>query len=555
MTIVANTSLTSRSDMIAAIRAMQIEFGLGVCSAIDNQSIGQQIVLLQKYLSTVPDAVYPSGFIFDPALVKSNIADHSLPGAIIALQTAYVGKSSIKPAVMLGLNARSSYEGDSITIGAFGPAWTYYDQVKTRGRFFSSVPMNCAVSGKPSNVAVTNIPTVNATHPDIVALMIGTNNTGDGAAKIWADIKTCALGYLNGGSTYVILIPITPRGQGNANSAPSELVRLAVNASIADFANLTVNPEFTGCVPNLRAVPSFDGSFDADTPGADTVDGLHPNQFGANKIGTAVAAVKATLITSADINDSVFLTSNSYLFANSLNPQMIGTAGTKAASSGVVANLFALGGGSTLGVAGSKSTLGTSSSFTGAISGTTLTVSGTFSGPPIQIGQTILGGTTSANTTVTAFVSGTGGLGTYTVSNSQTVTSVAMTATPTAQRILVSGTNGSAGQLVRITQTMTGLTLLTGEVWECGWDVVLATGAQNLRALYAKFTPFSASPNSVKTDVMDALGLTGVLRSSPQLITSDQVNPSIELAMTFALGTCAADLTGARAWVRKVASV
>jgi hypothetical protein len=72
--------------MIAAIRAMQIELGVAVCSGIDDQGLAQQIITLQKYLSTIPDAGQPSGYRFDPALVMSNIADHTIPRAIIQLQ-------------------------------------------------------------------------------------------------------------------------------------------------------------------------------------------------------------------------------------------------------------------------------------------------------------------------------------------------------------------------------------------------------------------------------------------------------------------------------------
>lgn len=95
--------------MIAAIRAMQIELGRPVCSAIDDQAIGQQIVLLQKYLATVPDASQPSGFKFDPAKVRSNIADHTLPGAIITLQSAI----NSGPAAYLGPVASRVYYPDS----------------------------------------------------------------------------------------------------------------------------------------------------------------------------------------------------------------------------------------------------------------------------------------------------------------------------------------------------------------------------------------------------------------------------------------------------------
>lgn len=61
---------------------------------------------------------------------------------------------------------------------------------------------------------------------------------------------------------------------------------------------------------------------------------------------------------------------------------------------------------------------------TGAISGTTLTVSAVESGTEaIVVGQEITGSGVTAGTKVTAFLTGTGGTGTYTVSASQTVAS------------------------------------------------------------------------------------------------------------------------------------
>jgi hypothetical protein len=64
--------------------------------------------------------------------------------------------------------------------------------------------------------------------------------------------------------------------------------------------------------------------------------------------------------------------------------------------------------------------------FTGSISGTTLTVSAIASGA-LNVGAVIGGGTVSANTYITALGTGTGGTGTYTVSNSQTVASASLT--------------------------------------------------------------------------------------------------------------------------------
>jgi hypothetical protein len=62
---------------------------------------------------------------------------------------------------------------------------------------------------------------------------------------------------------------------------------------------------------------------------------------------------------------------------------------------------------------------------TGSISGTTLTVSAVTSGT-LYVGQTIQGTGVTADTMITALVSGTGGAGTYTVSTSQTVGSTTL---------------------------------------------------------------------------------------------------------------------------------
>jgi len=65
-----------------------------------------------------------------------------------------------------------------------------------------------------------------------------------------------------------------------------------------------------------------------------------------------------------------------------------------------------------------------SSIFTGYISGTTLTVTAMLSGDPLLVGQYIDSATATTNGTyITAFSTGSGTTGTYTVNNSQTVSS------------------------------------------------------------------------------------------------------------------------------------
>ena len=77
--------------------------------------------------------------------------------------------------------------------------------------------------------------------------------------------------------------------------------------------------------------------------------------------------------------------------------------------------------------------------FTGSISGTTLTVSSVAYGS-VVVGQTISGTGVTGGTRITAYGTGVGGTGTYTVSASQTVSSTTITATgnaPTARFVTV----------------------------------------------------------------------------------------------------------------------
>ncbi|CAB3731294.1 hypothetical protein [Paraburkholderia rhynchosiae] len=67
-------------------------------------------------------------------------------------------------------------------------------------------------------------------------------------------------------------------------------------------------------------------------------------------------------------------------------------------------------------------------SFVGSITSTTLTVTAMNGPGALHVGQTIVGTGVTSGTTISAFVSGTGGTGTYTVSTSQTVTSETITA-------------------------------------------------------------------------------------------------------------------------------
>ena len=79
---------------------------------------------------------------------------------------------------------------------------------------------------------------------------------------------------------------------------------------------------------------------------------------------------------------------------------------------------------------------------TGSISGTTLTVSAIPTVGALAVGQTITGTGIAPNTTITAIISGSGGVGTYTVTPSQTVASTPIIAT-SGNGVLVNQENGT----------------------------------------------------------------------------------------------------------------
>jgi hypothetical protein len=107
--------------------------------------------------------------------------------------------------------------------------------------------------------------------------------------------------------------------------------------------------------------------------------------------------------------------------------------------------------------------------FTGSISGTTLTVSVMQSGT-IAVGQAIFGQGVAQNTVITALGTGTGGVGTYTVSDSQTVASTAINsvASPAIVTGSISGTTLTVSAVtsgtLKIGQTIEGTGVTDGTI-------------------------------------------------------------------------------------------
>ena len=92
---------------------------------------------------------------------------------------------------------------------------------------------------------------------------------------------------------------------------------------------------------------------------------------------------------------------------------------------------------------------------TGSISGTTLTVTGVTSGA-LAVNQPITGTGVTPGTYITALGTGTGGAGTYTVNNSQTVSSEALSSTSAVETKWYAISAGNAGELIKMTSTAPG---------------------------------------------------------------------------------------------------
>jgi hypothetical protein len=110
-----------------------------------------------------------------------------------------------------------------------------------------------------------------------------------------------------------------------------------------------------------------------------------------------------------------------------------------------------------------------SATFTGSISTTTLTVTSVLSGT-IAVGQAIFGANIAQNTVITALGTGTGGTGTYTVSDSQTVasTTINSVASPAIVTGAIAGTTLTVSAVtsgtLKIGQTIEGSSVTDGTI-------------------------------------------------------------------------------------------
>jgi hypothetical protein len=143
-----------------------------------------------------------------------------------------------------------------------------------------------------------------------------------------------------------------------------------------------------------------------------------------NSFGTGSGGVGTYTISLNNNNDPTFvatITTNTTLTVSSLTVGFIGV-GTNIYNftNGLSANVIAITSGTVGGVGTYTIDTKPDSSFYGTISGTTLTVISMIGTTKINVGTTISGGGVTG-TTISAILTGTGGIGTYTVAQTQTV--------------------------------------------------------------------------------------------------------------------------------------
>lgn len=194
------------------------------------------------------------------------------------------------------------------------------------------------------------------------------------------------------------------------------------------------------------------------TPGLETV-AILPNQEEVRGIRTLSGGTQVVTV----CGDFVYVMENDY------TPKMIGQMNTASGLVGIVDN------GKNVYIVDEAYRYTwfisnpSSATFTGSISGTTLTVTSVLSGT-IAVGQAIFGVNVSLNTVITALGTGAGGVGTYTVSNSQTTasTTINSNAAPAIVTGSISGTTLTVTSVtsgtLQIGQTIEGTGVTNGTI-------------------------------------------------------------------------------------------
>jgi lysophospholipase L1-like esterase len=223
-------------------------------------------------------------------------------GLVPGITASLVGAAVPAPApAPLAFNDRLVFEGDSEFATSSGvQAYPSLIVPKIGGKLRMPVGWNQATGGQTTTQMVTQIASVNATNPNLVVLLAGTNDDKSSDAAAATTISNLQQMVKSYTSRFVVIGTILPRFGASAMGAAQEKRRQEINAAIRAMASNRVRV-VDGEVLGLTA--------------SDFIDGLHPNQFGSHKVSTAFAAAINELLDPAADPLALYKSPTNVLFA------------------------------------------------------------------------------------------------------------------------------------------------------------------------------------------------------------------------------------------------
>jgi hypothetical protein len=187
-------------------------------------------------------------------------------------------------------NPRLVVEGDSLSASGI---WVPYalQTASASNTFDLPTGYNQAVGGETALQMMGEIGAVNALNPDVVVLLAGTNDISRGASAItiYGRLKSIWKQYLDDGADYVVAVDVIPRNDPGwmKSYIIKEPTRIFLNILINNYAT---DPDLANYKDRIHVVGDF-----GFNPSTDTIDGLHENDIGAQKLGSAIGNVLARL--------------------------------------------------------------------------------------------------------------------------------------------------------------------------------------------------------------------------------------------------------------------
>lgn len=221
-------------------------------------------------------AVAPS-----PLLPGVKFFDTTLDSLICWDGATWRDESGNAQPLILPLQSRLVFLGDSITAGSVGPSFTNYALIASGGRFYVPTNGNQGVGGNTTDNMLSREATWTALGAKVMVVMGGTNDVtnSESAETTTTNLRSIYDAAKNSGAR-IVACTVLPRNDSTWTGDPSyEPIRQQINTWIRQQADVLV--------VDLESV--FD-------PSTMTVEGLHPNNTGAAVVGATVGTALASIV-------------------------------------------------------------------------------------------------------------------------------------------------------------------------------------------------------------------------------------------------------------------